>query len=74
MAAILLIITDISVHCSVCQLPLLCPQGRMYAGEIVLAFIHLHSMNIIYRDLKVQYMSAELNTQRLQLLYIQQER
>jgi serine/threonine protein kinase len=25
----------------------------MYAGEIVLAFIHLHSMNIIYRDLKV---------------------
>jgi len=27
-------------------------HGRYYAAEIVLAFAHMHSMNVVYRDLK----------------------
>lgn len=27
-------------------------QGKLYTAEIVLAFSYLHSLNVVYRDLK----------------------
>jgi serine/threonine protein kinase len=30
------------------------PRARLYAAELILAIEHLHSLNVVYRDLKVR--------------------